>query len=97
MALRVNIMVKPKLHGADMKKLMRFTASWCQPCKALAKNLEGADLGIEIQVIDIDEQSDLAIQYGIRSVPTLVLQDGQNEKRIVGVKTTKQITDWINE
>jgi thiol-disulfide isomerase/thioredoxin len=37
-----------------MKKIFRFTASWCQPCKALAKNLEAANLNIPIEVIDID-------------------------------------------
>jgi thioredoxin-like negative regulator of GroEL len=78
-------------------KLLRFTASWCQPCKALAKNLEGADLGVEIEVIDIDEQTELAVKYGIRSVPTLVLVGGPVDKRIVGVRTTKQIQEWINE
>lgn len=78
-------------------KILRFTASWCQPCKTMAKNLKGADLGIDIEVIDIDVQPELAIQYGIRSVPTLILLGGSNEKRIVGVKTLKQIKDWIDE
>lgn len=78
-------------------KLLRFTASWCQPCKTMAKNLEGADLGIDIEVIDIDVQPELAIQYGIRSVPTLILLGDSTEKRIVGVKTLKQIKDWIDE
>jgi thioredoxin 1 len=88
--------VKQKLHGADMKKIIRFTASWCQPCKAMAKNLENADLGIDIEVADIDIHTDLAVEYSIRSVPTLILKDGPTEKRMVGLKTTQEIKDWVN-
>lgn len=79
-----------------MKKILRFTASWCQPCKALAKNLEDAKLDIPIEVIDIDVHDDVAIDHGIRSVPTLILKDGTTEKRLVGVHTYQQIRDWAN-
>ena len=81
-----------------MKRILRFTASWCQPCKGLAMNLETAQLGLPIEVIDIDVQSDLAIEYGIRGVPTLVLLDGNIEmKRIVGAKTVNQLQEWVAE
>jgi thioredoxin 1 len=89
-------MVKPKLHGANMKKIMRFTASWCQPCKAMAKNLENADLGIDIEVVDIDIHTDLAVEYNIRSVPTLLLKDGSSEKRLTGLRSIQEIKDWVN-
>jgi thioredoxin 1 len=81
----------------DEMKLLRFTASWCQPCKALAKNLEKANLNIPIEVIDIDENDQKAIEYSIRSVPTLVLIDDGNEKRMIGVKTAEEIKKWVNE
>lgn len=89
-------MVKLKLRGVDMKKIMRFTASWCQPCKAMAKNLENANLGIDIEVVDIDVHTDLAVEYMIRSVPTLILKDGVSDKRLVGLKSTQEIKDWAN-
>lgn len=89
-------MVKLKPHGANMKKILRFTASWCQPCKAMAKNLENADLNIDIEVVDIDIHTDLAVEYAIRSVPTLILKDGPIEKRLTGLKTTQEIKDWVN-
>lgn len=79
-----------------MKKILRFTASWCQPCKALAKNLEEAKLDIPIEVIDIDVFDDVAIDHGIRSVPTLILKNDTTEKRLVGVHTAQQIRDWAN-
>ena len=59
----------------NMKRILRFTASWCQPCKTLAANLERAELNLPIEVIDIDVNEYIANQYGIRSVPTLVMLD----------------------
>lgn len=76
-------------------KILRFTASWCQPCKSLAKNLEEANLSLPIEVVDIDVQSDIAVEYGIRGVPTLVLTDGTIEiKRLVGSKTVTELKEW---
>ena len=77
-------------------EVLRFTASWCQPCKALAQQLEELGLDKEVTVIDIDEQSALAIQYGVRSVPTLVAVDNNKEvKRMVGVKAKDILLDWF--
>ena len=78
------------------RKLLRFTASWCQPCKMLAKTLEGITIDYPIEVIDIDEHQDLAIQYGVRGVPTLVmLQDDVETKRIVGMQTEGFLKEWL--
>lgn len=79
-----------------MKRIIRFTASWCNPCKALAKNLEEANLGVPIEVIDIDIFPDLAQEYGIRSVPVLVLKEENVEsKRLIGLKSTKELKEWV--
>lgn len=81
-----------------MKKILRFTASWCQPCKGLAMNLQAAELSLPIEVIDIDVYTDVAAEYGIRSIPTLVMLDENIEvKRTSGVLTTKQIKEWVGE
>lgn len=78
------------------KRILRFTASWCQPCKSLAANLELADIKVPVEVIDIDVQSETAMEYGIRGVPTLVMLDGNTEmKRIVGAKSVKELQDWV--
>ena len=77
------------------KKLYRFTASWCQPCKMLSKTMEGISLDYPIEVVDIDENQELAIQYGIRGVPTLVLTENDAEvKRISGVQTEGFLKEW---
>jgi thioredoxin 1 len=76
-------------------KILRFTASWCGPCKSLAMNLEQANLQMPIEVIDIDVQSDVAVEYGIRGVPTLVMLDENIEvKRLVGSKTITELKEW---
>ena len=81
-----------------MKRILRFTASWCGPCKSLAMNLETASLSLPIEVIDIDVHPELAQEYGIRSVPTLVLMDENLEtKRLIGSKTVNQLQEWAND
>ena len=81
-----------------MKRVLRFTASWCQPCKMLAKNLESVNTNLPIEVIDIDVRSEVAMDYGIRSVPTLVMLDENTEvKRVTGAKTTKELESWLND
>jgi thioredoxin 1 len=78
-----------------MKKIVRFTAEWCQPCKTLSKQLETMELNLPIDVIDIDKHHEIAIEYGIRSVPTLVLmEDNQVISKIVGLKSTQEIKEW---
>ena len=78
-----------------MKKILRFSAEWCQPCKMLAKNIDAAGITLPIEFIDVDEQGDLAAQYKIRGVPTLVLvEGGQEVKRVSGVKTVDELRAW---
>jgi thioredoxin-like negative regulator of GroEL len=78
-----------------MKRVLRFTASWCGPCKALAMNLENANLTMPIEVVDIDVHPDVAAEYGIRGVPTLVmLNENLEVKRLVGSKTVKELQEW---
>lgn len=79
-------------------KLLKFSASWCQPCKMLAKTMEGMTLPYEVESVDIDENQQKAIEYGVRGVPTVVLLDDSNKevKRFVGYKNEKQILEWLS-
>ena len=78
-------------------RILRFTAPWCQPCKELAKNILKSNITLPIEVIDIDLNPELATEYGIRSVPTLIMLDWNKEvKRITGNKSTKELEDWVN-
>jgi thioredoxin 1 len=80
-----------------MKKVLRFSATWCQPCKGLAMNLASVETTVPIEVIDIDYQPDLTKQYMVRGVPTLVmLEDDKEVRRFSGMKSTKELQEWIN-
>lgn len=80
-----------------MKRVIRFTASWCGPCKILAKNLESINTDVPIEVVDIDEKTSYATEFGIRSVPTMVMLDGNVEmKRMIGAKSLKEVELWLN-
>ena len=63
-----------------------FTATWCGPCKAFKPVMnEVAGEGYSIQFIDVDENQSLASQYGVRSVPTTVIEEnGVEVDRFVG-------------
>ena len=81
-----------------MKKVVRFTASLCGPCKMLAKTLEEVDSKLPIEVVDIDVHPEIAAEFGIRSVPTLVIvEDNIPSKRIVGNKTKQELEAFIND
>ena len=79
-------------------KIIRFTASWCQPCKMLAKMLEDIENKPIIEVVDIDQDSDAAIKFGIRGVPTLLKMDdnGNVVDRMVGMTTQPALEKWLN-
>ena len=80
-----------------MKKLLKFSASWCQPCKALAANMKYVEFGdVQYEDVDIDENMELAKKYGIRGVPTLVLlEDDVEVKRTSGVLMADKIEEFI--
>ena len=81
-----------------MKRILRFTAEWCNPCKQLKENIERAALKTPIEVIDIEVDNMLATEFGVRNLPTMVLMDENTEiSRVVGLKTPKQIKEWVGE
>jgi len=76
--------------------LMDFYADWCGPCKRQGPILEELQkkLGdrIEIRKIDVDQHMDLANQYGIRVVPTLIIEkDGKVIRTLEGVTGTEAL------
>lgn len=67
----------------DNKKLLvDFFATWCGPCKTLMPVLESIQNnydGVEFVKVNVDENIDLAISMGVRSVPTVILFNGKEE------------------
>lgn len=71
--------------------LVDFWATWCQPCRMMAPVLESAEkqLGSQINFakVDVDEQQQLATEFDIMSIPTLVVfKDGKPVKRMSGYR-----------
>lgn len=79
----------------------KFSASWCGPCRMLAPMMESikpAFNGVKFENIDIDENAELAAKYGVRSVPTVIVEkDGVEVNRFVGVQSAMTYRNAINE
>jgi thioredoxin 1 len=91
---------KDKVLNSDKPVLVDFWAAWCGPCKMLApviekvaKNLEGK---VEVVKVNVDENPQVSMQYGISSIPTMILFDkGKPLGKIVGFRPAEQIEDAI--
>ena len=81
-----------------MKKILYFNASWCGPCRNLKPTIELLSTQLNIQSVNIDENQQLAQEYGIRSIPALVFEkDGRIVEKKMGVLTESQIREtWTN-
>lgn len=77
-------------------KILKMSASWCQPCKALTMTLLNEDIGAPVESVDIDENPTLAAQYGIRTVPTMIYtRDGVEVARLTGNQPLGKIVQWV--
>ena len=78
------------------KILVDFYANWCGPCKMIAPELEKVESNIKVVKIDVDQFEDLAKQYGVMSIPTLILfNEGKEIKRTIGFIDKERIEKFI--
>ena len=82
--------------NSEKPVLVDFYADWCGPCNAmspvieeLAKELEGK---AKVGKINVDENLDIAVEYNVMSIPTLIVfKNGKEEKRLVGLRDKEEL------
>ena len=83
-----------------MKQLLHFTATWCQPCKQmepLIAKLVSENLDINYDKVDVSDDFDPAVEYGVKGVPTFIaLKDGKEVARHTGVATEEKLLSLFN-
>lgn len=79
----------------------KFSAQWCRPCRALIpvmNEIKGQFSGVKFEEYDIDNFPQLAEQYRINSVPTVIIEkDGLELERFTGVASKMAYVNSINE
>eukprot|EP00099_Drosophila_melanogaster_P020707 NP_647716.1 uncharacterized protein Dmel_CG8993 [Drosophila melanogaster] len=89
-----------KVKNSQQPVIVDFFATWCNPCKLLTPRIEsivGEQAGsIKLAKVDIDEHSELALDYDVAAVPVLVvLQNGKEVQRMVGLQDEDKIRAWV--
>lgn len=87
--------------NSEVPVLVDFFATWCGPCKMmspvveeLAKEMEGK---VKVYKVDTDEEQDLAIKYGIMSIPTfIVFKNGEPVGKAIGMRDKEELIKLLN-
>ncbi len=87
-----------------MEKLLYFTADWCGPCRMASPIIsdifdtnDGVKSHYSLELVNIDQQPELAQKMGIRGVPTFVILDDQGKERArhAGVMPKAKMLEWL--
>ena len=80
--------------------VLDFFAEWCGPCKMIAPYIEEIALenpDIIVAKVDVDKATNLAIEFGIQSIPTIIVfKDGKASGKAIGYRSKEQLVELIN-
>ena len=87
---------------SESPALVDFWAEWCMPCKMLAPTIDelATEFAGKVKVgkVDTDNNRDISLQFGISSIPTIILfKDGQMVKKFVGLQSKNDLKAALNE
>ena len=89
------------LKTKQMVTVKKFSAVWCGPCRALTpvmNEIKSNYSNVKFEEYDIDEYSDITEEYGVRSVPTVIIvKDGIELQRFTGLSSKMAYVNAINE
>lgn len=83
----------------EKKTVVDFYASWCGPCKMFGPIFEEVsnEKNINFVKLDVDKYSDIAREYGVMSIPTIILfKDGKEVKRFTGFMVKDDFINFLN-
>lgn len=80
-------------------RILKFEMETCAPCKTLQKTLNEMNISIPINPIDVKVYPSVAKEYGVRSVPTMVITDNEDHmiRKVTGALSKEQITEFLGE
>lgn len=92
---------KDEVVGSDVPVLVDFWAEWCGPCRMIAPMVEELadefDGRAKITKVDVDSNPKIAMQFGIRSIPTLLFfKDGEVVDQLIGASSKKVLSDKLD-
>lgn len=100
MAVIVNKDTFDSIILGEKPTLVDFYADWCGPCRMVAPTVEeiaAERTDINVVKVNVDNSPELAIRYGVSSIPTLILfKNGEPTNKAVGVRSKAQLIDMID-